>query len=321
MNIKFEDDTFFLVTGGAGFIGSNICEEILEMGHYVRCMDDFSTGYMKNIEPFLEHPRFELIKADIRNFDECMKACKGVDFILHQAALGSVPRSIEMPLLYEEINTRGTLNMLEAARQNAVKKFVYASSSSVYGDYKEQPNIEDNIGKILSPYALTKKTCEEYAYLYKTLYGLDTYGLRYFNVFGKKQDPKGYYAAVIPKFISLLKSNQTPDIFGDGEQSRDFTYYKNVVFANLAACLADSDSAGHAFNISFGESISVNQMYSYICEILGKDIKPNYLPERKGDIKHSSANIKKAYDLLGYTPKYNFKDGITQTVKWYLENE
>ena len=251
-DIVFDRSSVFLVTGGAGFIGSNICEALIDMGYIVRCLDNLSTGKYENIEPLTTNERFTFIKGDIRDLDTCMEATKGVDYVLNQAAWGSVPRSIEMPLLYEEIDIRGTLNMMEAARQNGVKKFVYASSSSVYGDSTILPKKEGQEGKVLSPYALTKKVDEEYGRLYKELYGLDTYGLRYFNVFGRRQDPEGMYAAVIPKFIRQLLHDEVPTINGDGRQSRDFTYIDNVIEANLRACLASGEAAGQAFNIGAG---------------------------------------------------------------------
>jgi UDP-N-acetylglucosamine 4-epimerase len=235
-HLQFDRDSIFLVTGGAGFIGSNLCEALLDMGYQVRCMDNFSTGKRENIEGFLHNKNFTLIEDDIRNLEVGLVACEGVDYVLHQAAWGSVPRSIEMPLLYEEINIRGTLNMMEAARQQGVKKFVYASSSSVYGDHPVLPKKEGQEGELLSPYALTKRVDEEYGRLYKELYGLDTYGLRYFNVFGRRQDPDGAYAAVIPKFIKQILNDEQPTINGDGRQSRDFTYIDNVIEANLKAC-------------------------------------------------------------------------------------
>lgn len=234
-DLKFDENSIFLVTGGAGFIGSNLCEAILDMGYKVRCLDNLSTGKYENIEPLTANPDFTFIKGDIRELDTCLEAAKGVSYVLNQAAWGSVPRSIEMPLLYEEINIRGTLNMMEASRQNGVKKFVYASSSSVYGDHPVLPKKEGAEGKVLSPYALTKKVDEEYGRLYKVLYGLDTYGMRYFNVFGRRQDPEGMYAAVIPKFIKQLMHGEVPTINGDGRQSRDFTYIDNVIEANLKA--------------------------------------------------------------------------------------
>ena len=234
-DVKFDKDSVFLVTGGAGFIGSNICEALVNMGYTVRCLDNLSTGKYENIEPLVGKDNFTFIKGDIRELDTCMEATKGVDYVMNQAAWGSVPRSIEMPLLYEEINIRGTLNMMEASRQNGVKKFVYASSSSVYGNTPTLPKKEGQEGKVISPYALTKKVDEEYGRLYKELYGLDTYGLRYFNVFGRRQDPNGMYAAVIPKFIKQLLHGEVPTINGDGKQSRDFTYIDNVIEGNLRA--------------------------------------------------------------------------------------
>ena len=318
MAFCFPKDARFLVTGGAGFIGSNLCEFLLAQGYFVRCLDNFSTGHRKNIAPLLLHDRFELLEADIRDASACLSACSGIDFVLHQAAWGSVPRSIEQPLLYEEINIRGTLQMLEAARQAGVKKFVYASSSSVYGDNPDLPKREEKTGQVLSPYALTKRTCEEYAGLYTRLYGLDTYGLRYFNVFGKNQDPNGVYAAVIPKFIALLRQNIIPEIYGDGTQSRDFTYVGNVINANLLACLADGDAAGQAYNIGCGGQQTLLSIYQSICEMLGKNIQPLYRPARSGDIKHSNADITKAAQTLGYHPQYSIDAGIRLTIDWYV---
>lgn len=318
--LKFPSNSRFLVTGGAGFIGSNLCEAILNMGFFVRCLDDFSTGKRENIAPFLEHPNFELLEGDIRNFDTCMKACEGIDYVSHQAAWGSVPRSIEMPLLYEDINIGGTLNMMEAARQNGVKKFVYASSSSVYGDEPNLPKTEDRVGKVLSPYALTKKTDEEYGRLYTKLYGLETVGFRYFNVFGRRQDPHGYYAAVIPKFVKALLNDEAPTINGDGKQSRDFTYIENVIEANLKGMLSGPKAAGEAFNIAYGGQEYLIDLYHKLCELLGKNIEPNYGPDRAGDIKHSNADITKARTLLGYDPDYDFSRGIELAVDWYKEN-
>ena len=243
LDLKFDKGSTFLVTGGAGFIGSNLCEALTDMGYAVRCLDDLSTGREENVQMFVDRPNYVFLKGDIKDFNICMEACKGVDYVLHQAAWGSVPRSIEMPLFYEQNNIMGTLNMMEAARQNGVKKFVYASSSSVYGDHPVLPKKEGQEGNLLSPYALTKRTDEEYGKLYKKLYHLDTYGLRYFNVFGRRQDPNGAYAAVIPKFIKQLLNGEVPTINGDGKQSRDFTYIDNVIEANLKACLASGDVA------------------------------------------------------------------------------
>jgi UDP-N-acetylglucosamine 4-epimerase len=319
-NLEFDRDSIFLVTGGAGFIGSNLCEALLDMGYQVRCMDNFSTGKRENIEGFLHNKNFTLIEDDIRNLEACLAACEGVDYVLNQAAWGSVPRSIEMPLLYEEINIRGTLNMMEAARQQGVKKFVYASSSSVYGDHPVLPKKEGQEGELLSPYALTKRVDEEYGKLYKKLYGLDTYGMRYFNVFGRRQDPDGAYAAVIPKFIKQLLNDEQPTINGDGKQSRDFTYIENVIEANLKACLASSEVAGQAFNIAYGGREYLIDIYYELCKALGKDIEPIFGPDRPGDIKHSNADISKARELLGYEPEWSFERGIEAAIEWYREN-
>lgn len=318
--VRFPPESRFLVTGGAGFIGSNICEALLKMGYKVRCLDNFSTGKIENINPFLNNDSFELIEGDIRDFKTCMKACENIDYVSHQAAWGSVPRSIEMPLIYEEINIKGTLNMMEAANQNKIKKFVYASSSSVYGDEPNLPKTEERIGKVLSPYALTKKTNEEYGRLYTKLYGLDTVGFRYFNVFGKRQDPHGYYAAVIPKFVKLLLSDQAPTINGDGKQSRDFTYIENVIEANLKGMCSGKDAAGEVYNIAYGGQVYLLDMYDKLCSLLGKKIQPIFGPERKGDIKHSNADISKAKLLLGYNPDYDFEKGLEIAVDWYKEN-
>lgn len=319
-NITFEKDSVFLVTGGAGFIGSNLCEALLDKGYKVRCLDNLSNGKQTNVDLFIDNPNYTFLKGDIRDLDTCMKACEGVDYVLNQAAWGSVPRSIEMPLLYEEINIRGTLNMMEAARQNQVKKFVYASSSSVYGDEPNLPKQEGREGNLLSPYALTKKVDEEYAKLYAKLYGLDTYGLRYFNVFGRRQDPEGAYAAVLPKFIKQLLDDEQPTINGDGKQSRDFTYIENVIEANLKACKASSEVAGEAFNIAYGGREYLIDVYNSLCKALGKDIKPIFGPDRKGDIKHSNADINKAKEMLGYDPSWSFEKGIEAAIEWYKEN-
>ena len=319
-DITFEKESVFLVTGGAGFIGSNLCEVILNKGYQVRCLDDLSNGKQENIDLFIDNPNYSFIKGDIRDLETCLKACEGVDYVLNQAAWGSVPRSIEMPLLYEEINVRGTLNMMEAARQKGVKKFVYASSSSVYGDEPNLPKREGREGNVLSPYALTKKIDEEYGRLYSSLYGLDTYGLRYFNVFGKRQDPNGAYAAVLPKFIMQLLENEQPTINGDGKQSRDFTYIENVIEANLKACKASSEVAGEAFNIAYGGREYLIDVYNSLCKALGKDIDPIFGSDRKGDIKHSNADISKAKDMLGYDPSWSFERGIGAAIEWYKEN-
>ncbi len=319
-HLKFPENSLFLVTGGAGFIGSNLCEAILKLGYRVRCLDDLSTGKMSNVELFADDPNYEFIKGDIKDLDTCMRACEGADFVLNQAAWGSVPRSLEMPLFYCRNNIEGTLNMLEAARQNGVKKFVYASSSSVYGDEPNLPKTEGREGNLLSPYALTKRCDEEWAKLYTMHYGLDTYGMRYFNVFGRRQDPNGAYAAVIPKFILLLMKNEAPTINGDGRQSRDFTYVENVIEANLKACLAPHEAAGEAFNIAYGGREYLIDIYHTLTKALDKDIEPHFGPDRKGDIKHSNADITKARKLLGYDPDYDFASGLNEAIEWYKEN-
>lgn len=319
-DLRFAENTVFLVTGGAGFIGSNLCEALLSIGCRVKCLDNLSTGRQENVDLFLDNPNYSFIKGDITDLETCMDACKNVDFVLNQAAWGSVPRSIEMPLYYEEVNICGTLNMMEAARQNNVKKFVYASSSSVYGDHPTLPKKEGQEGNLLSPYALTKRVDEEYGKLYYKLYGLDTYGLRYFNVFGRRQDPNGAYAAVIPKFLKMLLNNEAPTINGDGKQSRDFTYIDNVIEANLKACKAPHEAAGEAYNIAYGGREYLIDIYHTMCEKLGKQIEPNFGPDRAGDIKHSNADISKARKLLGYDPQYNFEQGLGLAIEWYKEN-
>lgn len=319
-DLKFSSDSKFLVTGGAGFIGSNLCEALLNMGYRVRCLDDLSTGKQANVDMFLENPNYEFVKGDIKDFDGCMNACENMDYVLHQAAWGSVPRSFEIPLFYCANNIQGTLNMLEAARQKGVKKFVYASSSSVYGDEPNLPKTEGREGNLLSPYALTKRCDEEWAKLYTKFYGLDTYGMRYFNVFGRRQDPNGAYAAVIPKFIKQLINGEQPIINGDGKQSRDFTYIDNVIEANLKACLASHEAAGQAFNIAYGGREYLIDIYHTLTKALGKDIEPKFGPDRKGDIKHSNAEITKAKELLGYDPEYDFSRGLNEAIDWYKEN-
>lgn len=319
-NIRFPEGSKFLVTGSAGFIGSNLVEAILNLGYQVRGLDNYSTGKKENVEQFISNSNYEFMEGDICEFSTCMEACEEVDYVLHQAAWGSVPRSIEMPLLYEEINIKGTLNMMEAARLNGVKKFVYASSSSVYGDEPNLPKKEGREGNVLSPYALTKKVNEEYGRLYTRLYGLDTHGLRYFNVFGRRQDPNGVYAAVIPKFIKQLLNDESPTINGDGKQSRDFTYIENVIEANLKACNAKSEVAGHAFNIAYGGREYLIDIYDKLMNALGKDIQPIFGAERKGDIKHSNADISKAQEMLGYEPEWSFEQGIEAAIEWYKNN-
>ena len=318
--IQFPKNSTFLVTGGAGFIGSNLCEAILKLGYKVCCLDDLSTGKQANVDLFLDNPNYTFIKGDIKDYDTCLKATEGVDYVLNQAAWGSVPRSIEMPLFYCANNIQGTLNMMEASRQNGVKRFVYASSSSVYGDEPNLPKTEGREGNLLSPYALTKRCDEEWAKQYTMHYGLETVGLRYFNVFGRRQDPNGAYAAVIPKFIMQLMHGETPTINGDGKQSRDFTYVENVIEANLKACIAPSEAAGEAFNVAYGGREYLIDIYYGLTKALGVDVEPNFGPDRKGDIKHSNADISKARRLLGYDPDWSFDRGIQAAIAWYKEN-
>ncbi len=325
-NLQFNKTSIFLVTGGAGFIGSNLCEALLRLGYKVRCLDDLSTGKRENVDLFIDNPNYTFIKGDIKDLDTCMKACEGVDYVLNQAAWGSVPRSIEMPLFYCANNIMGTLNMLEAARQNGVKKFVYASSSSVYGDEPVLPKKEGREGNLLSPYAVSKRADEEWAKQYTMHYGLDTYGLRYFNVFGRRQDPNGAYAAVIPKFIKQLMNGEAPTINGDGQQSRDFTYIENVIEANLRACAAGHEAAGQAYNIAYGGREYLIDIYNSLAEALdardaaGNLVKPVFGPDRAGDIKHSNADISKAKEMLGYDPEWSFERGIREAIEWYKSN-
>lgn len=319
-DVCFAENRVFLVTGGAGFIGSNLCEAILKKGCQVRCLDNLSTGKKENVEIFLNDNKYSFIKGDITDIEVCLNACRGVDYVLHQAAWGSVPRSIEKPVFYEEVNVQGTLNMMEASRRNHVKKFVYASSSSVYGDCLDLPKKEGKEGNLLSPYALTKRTCEEYGKLYYKLYGLETYGMRYFNVFGRRQDSDGPYAAVIPKFIKQLLQEKAPFIYGDGRQSRDFTYIENVIEANLKACKASKEAAGEVYNIAYGGREYLIDVFYSLSKALGVSVEPEFGPERAGDIKHSNADISKAEVMLGYHPDYSFEDGIKLAIQWYREN-
>ena len=316
-----------LVTGGAGFIGSNLAEALLREGSRVVCLDNFSTGKQENIKDFLTHPDFSLLTGDIRNADDCRRACEGTDYVLHQAALGSVPRSIKDPATSNDVNVGGFVNMLVAARDAGVKRFVYAASSSTYGDHPALPKKEDVIGKPLSPYAITKYVNELYAGVFADLYGMQTIGLRYFNVFGKRQDPDGAYAAVIPKFIKQLVKGDSPVINGDGSQSRDFTYIDNVVQINLLALLTDNPAAlNTVYNVAYGEITTLNELFGQLSLLLQElglpagEIRPLYGPPRAGDVQHSLASIEKARELLGYNPKYNLSEGLKQAITWYYEN-
>lgn len=316
---KFNKNDNFLITGGAGFIGSNLAETLLHYGCGVRVLDDLSNGRKENIKELKSKYDFEFIKGDIQDIAICKQATKGIDYVLHQAAWGSVPRSIKMPLIYDQVNVHGTLNMLQASKENEVKKFVYASSSSVYGDNASLPKFEGKEGKPLSPYAITKKVNELYAKNYFDLYGLETVGLRYFNVFGRRQDPYSTYAAVIPIFVKELLKGSAPTINGDGTQTRDFTYIDNVIEANLLSCLAGKEASGEAFNIAYGSNITLNDLYHNICELLGKNINPIYGEPRVGDIPHSLADISKAKELLGYDPKVDVFEGLNRTMDWYVK--
>ena len=316
--LSFPKNTTILVTGGAGFIGSNICDALISMNVSVVCLDDFSTGKEENIKHLLNNPRFKLIKGDVKDFNVCLAASQKVDYVIHQAAWGSVPRSIEMPQFYELNNVSGTLNMFEAAKINNVKKVVYASSSSVYGDSTKLPKIEGEEGIPLSPYALTKRIDEEYGRLYYKFYGLPTIGLRYFNVFGKRQNPNGQYAAVIPKFVTACLKGEQSTINGDGSYSRDFTYVENVVEANIKACLlSNEDSFGKAFNIAYGGRVTILDLYNTIAELLNCNLKPIFKNVRPGDVPHSNASIECAKKAFDYNPSYSFTDGIKLAIEWY----
>jgi UDP-N-acetylglucosamine 4-epimerase len=309
-----------LVTGAAGFIGSNLAEALLEAGAHVTGLDNFSTGKRENVAPFAGDPAFDMIEGDIRDIGICRQACDGADFVLHQAALGSVPRSIKDPAATTSVNVDGTLNMMLAARDCGVRRFVYASSSSVYGDDPRLPKKEGNEGRILSPYAATKHMNELHGRLFLELYALETVGLRYFNVFGRRQDPESAYAAVIPLFVRRLMRGERPVIHGDGRQSRDFTYIDNVVQANARACLAPSGACGRAYNIAYGGRVYLTDLYGKLCGLLGLDTEPEFGPDRPGDIKHSLADISDARRMLGYDPQVGFDEGIERTIEWYKAN-
>ncbi|WP_435415557.1 SDR family oxidoreductase [Polaribacter aestuariivivens] len=315
-----------LVTGGAGFIGSNLCEQLLLKGNKVVCLDNFATGKKENLESFEENKNFTLIKGDIRNLEDCLKATKNVDYVLHQAALGSVPRSIKDPITSNDVNVSGFLNMLVASKENNIKRFVYAASSSTYGDSKALPKIEDKIGKPLSPYAITKYVNELYADIFSKTYGLETIGLRYFNVFGRRQDPNGAYAAVIPKFVSQLMNLESPTINGDGNYSRDFTYIDNVIQANFLSILADKKAVNTVYNVAYGDRNTLNDLMGYLKKYLSEynaeinDVEITYGPNRQGDIPHSHASVEKAKKLLNYNPQFSLQKGLKEAVNWYWKN-
>ena len=316
-----------LITGGAGFIGSNLCEYFLEKEYQIVCLDNFATGHKKNIEHLLHEKKFKFIEGDIRNYDDCRKAVQGVTYVLHQAALGSVPRSIKDPLTSNEVNVTGFLNVLQAAKEAGVKRFVYAASSSTYGDSEGLPKVEEIIGKPLSPYAITKYVNELYAEIFGKTYGIETIGLRYFNVFGRRQDPNGAYAAVIPKFVMQLMEYESPVINGDGDYSRDFTYIDNVVQMNELAMLTDNpDAINTVFNTAFGDRTTLNQLVSILKNQLSHfdskiaNVEIKYGPKRVGDIPHSLASIEKGKEILGYNPEYSLEAGLEAAIKWYWEN-
>jgi len=320
-------NTKILITGGAGFIGSNLCEYFINKGASVVCLDNFATGHRHNIASLLDHPDFTLIEGDIRDFETCQNAVLGIDYVMHQAALGSVPRSIQNPITSNEVNVTGFLNMLVASRDAKVKRFIYAASSSTYGDSEALPKVEDVIGKPLSPYAITKYVNELYAGIFSSTYGLETIGLRYFNVFGRKQDPNGAYAAVIPLFVKQFMNLENPIINGDGNYSRDFTYIDNVIQMNeLAMLTTNPDAINTVYNTAFGDRTTLNQLVESLKEILSKynaqiqSVEILHGPNRSGDIPHSLASIEKAKKLLGYSPKFSMKQGLEQAVDWYWKN-
>ncbi|MEN8884068.1 MAG: SDR family oxidoreductase [Flavobacteriaceae bacterium] len=326
MNIQLSDKKI-LVTGGAGFIGSNLSEALLEMNNSVVCLDNFATGKRENITHLLSNPNYTSIEGDIRNLEDCHKATKGIDFVLHQAALGSVPRSIKDPITSNDVNVGGFLNMLVASRDAGVKRFIYAASSSTYGDSEVLPKVEDKIGKPLSPYAITKYVNELYADVFSKTYGIETIGLRYFNVFGRKQDPNGAYAAVIPKFVSQFMAGESPVINGNGEFSRDFTYIDNVIQANLLSITTKNKKAiNTVYNVAFGERNTLKDLVELLKKHLTEfdpkimDIQVIYGPNRVGDIPHSLASVDKAKKLLNYQPEFSLQDGLKEAVKWYWDN-
>jgi UDP-N-acetylglucosamine 4-epimerase len=326
MNIELSNKTI-LVTGGAGFIGSNLCEALIEKGNKVVCLDNFATGKRENLVELLKDSNFTLIEGDIRKLEDCLKASQGVDYVLHQAALGSVPRSIKDPITSNDVNVSGFLNMLVAARDNGVKRFVFAASSSTYGDSESMPKVEDIIGKPLSPYAITKYVNELYADIFSKTYGLETIGLRYFNVFGRKQDPSGAYAAVIPKFVSQLMNGESPVINGDGNYSRDFTYIDNVIQANLLSLVTTNEkSINTVYNVAYGDRNTLNDLMGYLKEYLSEfdskisQVEVIYGPNRAGDIPHSHASLDKAKENLNYNPQFSLQQGLKEAVNWYWKN-
>jgi len=316
-----------LVTGGAGFIGSNLCEALLNAGNSVRCLDNLLTGKRSNIEALLQNPSFEFIEGDIRDFETCLKVTADVDIVMHQAALGSVPRSIEDPITTNDINISGFLNVLKAATDNGIQRFVYAASSSTYGDHEELPKVEERIGKPLSPYAVSKYVNELYAKVFSDLYGIETIGLRYFNVFGKQQDPDGAYAAAIPKFIRSFMKHESPVIHGDGLQTRDFTYIENVIQANfLAATTQNPEALNTVYNVAYGNSTNLLDLVTRLRDLLSTfdskiaGVSITHGPDRVGDVRNSLADISKAKNLLGYAPEYDFNRGIELAINWYWQN-
>ena len=326
MNIELSKKRI-LVTGGGGFIGSNLCETLVEKGNKVVCLDNFATGKRNNLEPLINDSNFTLIDGDIRKFEDCLKATKDVDYVLHQAALGSVPRSINDPITSNDVNVGGFLNMLVAARDNKVKRFVFASSSSIYGDSESIPKVENITGKPISPYAITKCVNELYADIFSKQYGLETIGLRYFNVFGRRQDPNGAYAAVIPKFVSQLINGESPVINGDGSYSRDFTYIDDVIQANMLSLVTKNEKAlSTVYNVAYGDRNTLNDLMGYLKEYLSEfddnisKIMVIYGKNREGDIPHSHASVAKAKKKLNYNPQFSLQKGLKEAVKWYWKN-
>jgi len=322
-----QSNSTILITGGAGFIGSNLCDYFLEMGHKVICLDNFSTGFRHNIEHLLVNPRFTLIEGDIRDYNTCLKALDGAEYVLHQAALGSVPRSINDPITTNEVNVTGFVNMLHASKEAGIRRFVYAASSSTFGDSEKLPKVEEVIGKPLSPYAVTKYVNELYADVFSKTYGIETIGLRYFNVFGRKQNPNGAYAAVIPKFVMQLMQHESPVINGDGNHSRDFTYIDNVVQMNaLALTTQNPQAVNTVYNTAYGDRTTLNELVAYLKQYLSEydpeiqHINILHGPNRMGDIPHSLASVEKAKTLLNYNPQFSISEGLKEAVKWYWEN-